>query len=72
MAQATSGMLRNTEARPRAMTLKKVLMRVVRDPIIASITAKTAATVVDATDIKTVSQSFCAMSGSFVREWASG
>ena len=54
------------------MTLKRVLMRVVRDPIIASITAKTAATVVDATDIKMVSQSFCAMSGSFVREWASG
>ena len=54
------------------MTLKRVLMRVVRDPIIASATAKIAATVVDATDIRMVSRSFCAMSGSLVSEWASG
>ena len=54
------------------MMLKKLLMRVVRDPTMASSTAKIAATVVDATDISTVSQSFSKMSGNLVNAWAFG
>jgi hypothetical protein len=72
IAQATTGILRNKEAMPLINILKNPFIRVVWEPNNAKNVAKAAATVVDATDKKTVSFNFVKILGIFSKESALG
>ena len=65
MAHATRGMFRKNDPIPLASTVKNGFARVVLEPESARKSEKTAATIVEAMEIKTVSHSFSRMSGSF-------